>query len=234
VHVLIVRYGKKPKSNNSEILNGIIVLWSLQFQTAQPFYPTNDMKILHIIPFLLASAVAPSSAAVYLNDAVIGDAANILSSYGEPWISMGPVFHLKGSPNGFVIVELNRIGTTSDFQFIPRSIAGAYGLFQVTFGEELTYQNSGGSGWGITLNPGEHAYIGYWSQRVGKPPAPPEADDIYGWARVTNTAGNLVVISSASADTGIIVGTTQAIPEPRAALLTSFASLLIFLRRKGG
>ena len=198
------------------------------------------MKSLFIIPFLLASAVAPATAAVYLNDAVIGEAANIQGINWEPWISMGPVFHLTQSPNGFVVVEVNRIRITTNFEFIHQSVAGAYALFQVASGEELTYLNlaskPGLGGWGggniLTLNPGQHAYIGYWSQRNGKPVAPPAADDIYGWARVTNTAGNLVVSSSASADTGIIVGTTQAIPEPGAALLASLASLLLFRRRR--
>ncbi len=198
------------------------------------------MKTLIIIPFILASSVAPASAAVYLNDAVIDDAANIQRINSEPYISLGRVFHLTQSPNGFVVVEVNRIGFTMNFEFIHQSIAGAYALFQVTSGEELTYLNLaskpglGGMGGGnnLTLSPGQEAYIGYWSQRGGKPVAPPSTDDIYGWARVTNTAGNLVVISSTSADTGIIVGTSQAIPEPGAALLASFSSLLLFRRRR--
>ncbi len=198
------------------------------------------MKPLLIIPFLLASAVAPAFAAVYLNDAVIDDAANIQVLNAEPWISLGRVFHLTQSPNGFVVVEVNRIGMTMNFEFIHQSIAGAYALYQVTSGEELTYLNLAsktglggfGSGNNLSLNPGQEAYIGYWSQRGGKPVAPPAADDIYGWARVTNTAGNLVVFSSTAADTGIIVGTTQSIPEPAAALLTSFASLLLLRRRR--
>ena len=190
--------------------------------------------------WLLAGSALPSSAAVYLNDAVIDNAANIPGIAWEPWTSMGRVLHLTQSPNGFVVVEVNRIGSTANFEFIHQSIAGAYALCQVSSGEELTYLNVsskptlGGFGGGntLTLNPGQEAYIGYWSQRNGKPVAPPEANDIFGWARVTNTAGNLVLISSASADTGIIVGTTQAIPEPGPTLLASAASLLLFRRRR--
>lgn len=190
--------------------------------------------------WLLAGSALPVSAAVYLNDAVIDDAANIPGIAWEPWTSMGRVLHLTQSPNGFVVVEVNRIGATANFQFIYQSVAGAYALCQVSSGEQLTYLNVSskptlgdfGGGNTLTLNPGQEAYIGYWSQLNGKPVAPPEANDIYGWARVKNTAGNLVLLSSASADTGIIVGTTQAIPEPGSAVLASAASLLLFRRRR--
>jgi hypothetical protein len=193
-----------------------------------------------VICWLLVGSALPASAAVYLDDAVIDDTTNIPTLAFPPWTGMGRVLHLTQSPNGFVVVEVNRIGSTANFEFIYQSIAGAYGLCQVSSGEELTYLNlaskSGLGGWGggntLTLNPGQEAYIGYWSQRNGKPVAPPEANDIYGWARVTNTAGNLVLISSASADTGIIVGTTQAIPEPGPALLASAASLLLIRRSR--
>lgn len=194
-----------------------------------------------LIPFLVASAVVPATAAVYLNDVVIDDAANIpnLASYSG---DLGRVFHLTESPNGFVVVEVNRIGFTSNFEFIYRSIAGEYDLCQVASGEELTYQNVfskpglgsfvSTTGNKLTLTPGQETYIGYWAQRGGKPPAGPESNDIFGWARVRNNGGNLVVLSSASADTGIIVGTTQAIPEPGPAFLASAGSLFLFFRRR--
>jgi hypothetical protein len=188
------------------------------------------MKALLLIPLLLASAPAPATAAVYLNDASMIDSG-----------TFGSCLTLTQSPNGYVLVEVNRLTPTTDFEFIYRGIAAYYALFSLSSGEELTYLNAGlkpmlggfGAGNTLSLSPGQDAYIGYWSQRGGKPASPtPEPDDIFGWARVTNTAGTFVITSSASADTGIITGTTQAIPEPGSALLASAASFALLRRRR--
>ena len=69
-------------------------------------------------------------------------------------------------------------------------------LFSLSAGEELTYLNTGskptlggfGAGNTLSLSPGQEAYIGYWSQRGGKPASStPASDDIFGWATVTST-----------------------------------------------
>lgn len=193
--------------------------------------PWNDMKALLLVSFLIASAATPASAAIYLNDVVIDEAANIPYLAHEPWISLGRVFFLTQSPNGFVVVEVNRIGTTANFEFIHQSIAGGYGLCRASYGDEMTFLNFtpentlGGSSGGntLTLNSGQQAYIGYWAS----PELGSGLDYIFGWARVANAAGNLIVLSSASTHNGIIVGTTQAIPEPGPALLAATASLLL-------
>lgn len=198
------------------------------------------MKSFLFISSLVASTAVPVSAAVYLNDAVIDDSENIpvLARFG-----LGRVFHLTQSPNGYVVVTVNRIGLTQKFEFLHQSIAAYYSLCVVNAGDPLTYVNVtskptlGGPGGGntLTLNPGQEAYIGYWSQRGSTPPNPiPQPNSIIGWAKVTNTAGTLVLVSSVSADTGIIVGTAQAIPEPSSALIASAASLLLFRRRNRG
>ena len=198
------------------------------------------MKSFLLIPCLVASTAIPVSAAVYMNDAVIDDSENIpvLAGFG-----LGRVFYLTQSPNGHVVVTVNRIGSTQNFEFLHQSIAAYYSLCVVNAGDSLTYLNItskptlGGPGGGntLTLNPGQEAYIGYWSQRGSTPPNPtPQPNSIIGWAKVTNTAGTLVLVSSVSADTGIIVGTAQSIPEPSSALIASATSLLLLRRRNRG
>lgn len=198
------------------------------------------MKSLLLIPSLLICSLASASAAVYLNDVVIDEATNIPTLSSGGWASFGRVMHLTQSPNGFFVVEVNRLTPKLEFEFIHRSLAGDYALFQVNSGDELSYNklpllryggwSSSAGGNTLTLGAGQEAYIGYWSQRNGKPVAGPESNDIFGWAKVRVSAGQLVVTASASADTGIIVGTTQAIPEPNSMMLASVGTLL-FLRR---
>jgi hypothetical protein len=64
-----------------------------------------------------------------------------------------------------------------------------------------------------------------------------EARDVYGWARLRNDGGSLVLLDSAMAygGSGIYIGTTQQVPEPSSALLlvVGFAGLL-YRRRCGG
>ena len=202
------------------------------------------MKALLLIPYLLVCASSSASAAVYLNDAVIDKPANTSLGGNPPWDAYASVFMLTQSPNGFVVLEVERVGTTTtpyNFQFNGLSIAGYYGLFSVSAGEDLTFLNaaSKASGRLLALSIGQSAYIGYWSQRTGKPPsATMEANDIFGWAKVTVLApsgpnsARLSVLESVSADGGIVVGTVQQIPEIDSALLASAGFLLIFRRRR--
>lgn len=58
--------------------------------------------------------------------------------------------------------------------------------------------------------------------------------DRYGWARVTNAEGKLIVTASATADSGgIFVGTLDQIPEPASTslLATSLAALCLHRNR---
>ena len=201
------------------------------------------MKARHLLPLLLASALSSVSAAVYLNDAVIDKPANTFLGGDPPWSSYASVFLLTQSPNGFVVLEVQRMGTTTapyQFQFNNLAIAAYYGLFSVSAGEELTFLNAASkpAGYSLSLSIGQSAYIGYWSQRSGKPPSlTMESNDIFGWAKVTVVApsgpnpARLTVQESASADGGIVVGTIQQIPEPGYVLLVP-AGICALLRRR--
>ncbi|MES2661199.1 MAG: hypothetical protein V4689_21445 [Verrucomicrobiota bacterium] len=202
------------------------------------------MKALTLLPLLLACALSPASAAVYLNDAVIDKPENTFLGGDPPWNSYASVFLLTQSPNGFVVLDVLRVGTTTapyQFQFSGLSIAGYYGLFSVSAGEELTFLNAASkpAGYSLALSVGQSAYIGYWSQRTGKPASPTmEANDIFGWAKITvvppsgPNPARLTVQESASADGGIIVGTAQQIPEANTVLLAFVGTLALFRRRR--
>lgn len=203
------------------------------------------MKALLLIPIFLACAPLSASAAVYLNDAIIDKPENTLLGGSPPWDVYASVFMLTQSPNGFVVLGINRVGTTTapyEFQFTSLSIAGYYGLFSVSAGEDLTFLNAASKPGlqSLTISIGQSAYIGYWSQRTGKPSSPVmEADDIFGWAKVTvlgpsgpNNPARLSVLESVSADGGIVVGTAQQIPETGSALLASAGALLLSRRRR--
>lgn len=202
-------------------------VWQFPILPSPPSHPSIPVKALLLTPFLLACAPLSASAAVYINDAVIVD-----------WDPFGRCFNLTQSPNGFVLVEVNQLTPAYEFEFIGRSISAYYGLFSVTSGEELTYLNAsskltlGGSNT-LTIGNGQSAYIGYWSQRTGEPASPSmDPNDIFGWAKVSVSGGELVVTESASADGGIIVGTTQAIPETSSALLASVGVFALLRRRR--
>lgn len=187
---------------------------------------------------------APAPAAVYINDAIIENPNNIMLGSFPQLSSNDSVFTLTKSPNGYVVLEIERIGSSLNpysFQLNNLSIAGNYSMLSVSTGDELTFLNASSKpgGYLITLTNGQSAYIGYWSQRGGKPPSStPEADDIFGWAKITVTPslgpGNparLKVLESVSADGGIIVGTAQQIPEVDSAIIT-LAGAFLLLRRK--
>ncbi|MEO5916587.1 MAG: PEP-CTERM sorting domain-containing protein [Luteolibacter sp.] len=187
------------------------------------------MKPSHLLPVLCALMTPGTEAAVYINDAVILD-----------YPPFGQSFTLSQSPNGFVLVEINKLSNAFQFEFVYRGIAGFYGLFSVTSGEELSYLNAsskptlGGFGAGntLTIGSGQNAYIGYWSQRTGKLASPTmEANDIFGWAKVSVSGGELVVTESASSDGGIIVG-TQTVPEPSGPVLLGIGLTPFLLGRR--
>jgi hypothetical protein len=202
------------------------------------------MDTFALISFLFVCAPLTSCAAIYLNDAVIDKPENTFIGGNPPNDAYDSVFLLTQSPNGFVLLEVKRVGMTTapyEFQFNRLAIAGYYGLFSVSSGEELTFLNAATkpSGFSLAITSGQSAYIGYWSQRGGKPSSPTmEADDIFGWAKVTVVApsgpnsARLTVLESVSADGGIIVGTAIQIPETSSIILALMGSSLLLLRRR--
>lgn len=202
------------------------------------------MKTLSTLASLCICTVSSATAAtVYLNDAVIDEATNIPGLSSPPWSESGRVFTLTTSPNGFFVSQVTTVVPGTEFAFTHLSIAVWHGLFSVSAGEELTYLNAGskasigsfspGTGNTLTIGAGQSAYIGYWCQRSGEPAnSTKHDDDIFGWAKVTVSGGNLIVEESASARGGIIVGTTTVIPEPSSLLLLSTAALSLCYRRR--
>ena len=88
-------------------------------------------------------------------------------------------------------------------------------LLMLPIGTDFTAQivNSNSPTFSLTLRPFQSAYLAYWTQSW-YPRSTAEDWDTFGWAKVTNFGGSLVVSSSATADSGgIIVGTLQQIPE---------------------
>lgn len=162
-------------------------------------------------------------AAVIQNDALI-------VAQGTPpyFFPFERTFTVTSAP--FLVVEVTN-GTLGKFTFQYQGIAEAYCLFRVSAGTDFNASfvnsqtafvnnwNSPGTGV-LTLAPGQSEYLAYWDQGSGPPRLTAGDADLFGWAQVTNSGGNLVVTSSATADGGgIRVGTLQQIPEPGTVLL---------------
>jgi hypothetical protein len=186
---------------------------------------------------LLAALAIPSvKAAVIQNDALILDAG--ASPYNFPF---DHTFVVTSAP--FLVVEVI-YGIEDDFTFQYQGIAEAYALFRVGPGLDFNaaYVNSqpdfvnnwGSPGTGIlTLAPGQSEYLAYWDQGFGPPRLTAQDTDLFGWALVTNSGGELVITSNATANGGgIRIGTLQQIPEPCGVLLLSAAAALPCLRRR--
>ena len=132
--------------------------------------------------------------------------------------------------------------SASSFEFHPSSIAEEIGLFNVTlgtvFGPEFALANGPivsndgtdprTSTQVFTLN--QSKYFGYWDDGLNG--NSPDSSDHYGWVKITRTASGLEASSSATAiGGGIIVGTTNQIPEPSASLLLAFLLGVSLARR---
>ena len=90
-------------------------------------------------------------------------------------------------------------------------------LLMLPIGTDFTAQivNSNSPTFSLTLLPRQSTYIAYWTKYwTPYTTGAAEDGDTFGWAKVTNSEGSLVVSSSATADSvGIRVGTLQQIPE---------------------
>ena len=122
------------------------------------------------------------------------------------------------------------------------SIAEGIRLFQTPYGTELTpayavsttplFDNSSPANWQISIPLDTSVYLAYWDDRDTLDYTP-TANDGYGWVQLTHTASGLEGSASATAiGSGIIVGTTTAIPEPSTIALCIIGSLALFRRSK--
>ena len=171
-------------------------------------------------------------AAVIQNDAIIGS---------PPVFPFDRTFTVTSAP--FLVIEVTN-SALNTFTFRYQGIAEAYSLFRVSTGTVFNASyvdsqpafvnnwNSPGTGL-LTLTPGQSQYLAYWDQGFGPPTLTAGEADLYGWAQVTNSGGQLVVTASATADSGgIIVGTLDQIPEPGTNLLIAVGVASICIRQR--
>ena len=152
------------------------------------------------------------------------------------------VLGLSQSSFAAFVIYVDAISPSS-FEFKAASIAEEIGLYNVTlgtnFGPEFAFANNpivsnngvdpGISSQAFSLN--QSKYFGYWDDRPLNGNLP-DSDDNYGWVMITRTTSGLVASSGATAiGGGIVVGTTNQIPEPSASLLLAL-SLGVSLARR--
>jgi hypothetical protein len=179
-----------------------------------------------IFAHTLLCSLTTVHAAVIQNDAMILDAFDPAFFLHQPAFTVTSAAHL--------VVEVTS-GSGNNFTFQYAGIAWPYSLFRVSLGtsfdasfansQPVFVSNNNNPGTGVlNLRLGQSTYLAYLSQRQ---PGPAIESNLYGWAKLTNSQGKLIVESSATADRGgIIVGTLQQIPEPTA--VTLFAASLVF------
>lgn len=123
---------------------------------------------------------------------------------------------------------------SSSFEFKAVGIAEEYGFYDVPLGAAFgpafaAANNPIVSNNGIdpltslqlfSLN--QSKYFGYWDDRLNG--NFPDSSDNYGWVQITRTSSGLVAASGATAiGGGIVVGTTNQIPEPSSSLLLALS-----------
>ena len=194
---------------------------------------TKRIPFIFLMPISCAlSQIA--SAVVIENDAVIG-----------PLFGSGQYLTLsKSVPNqqGLFAIRIAPL-SSSQFVFSYAGIAEEYGLFSVVPGmnfdpafvllnDPIVSNNGidpGSSTQVFALN--QSKYFGYWDDRLNG--QTPDANDNYGWVRITRTASGLEASASATAiGGGIVVGTTTQIPEPASSVLISFGVFMLVVRRR--
>lgn len=172
--------------------------------------------------------VAARAATVVLDDAQI-----------QPMWDFPEVLTLTKSVDwGVFAVSIEQQG--SDFQFAYAGIAELYRLFEATegtlidssFAQQTTpIVGNDGIDPGVSLQSfalDESRYFAYWDDRNGGPL--PDAQDAYGWVKLTRTAGGLVASASATAIAGSIqVGSVTAVPEPGALAMWSVGVALVLV-----
>lgn len=194
------------------------------------------MKLLLLSAGLLTQSL---SAAVIVNDAAL-DSPAFGGDYG-----LRLTQSTSGPGQGLVFVSFDDVGAGT-FQFNTSlgnsySIAEEFRLFVAPAGTRFDPQyvsshtpfftNAAPAFWSLSIPLNSSLIIAYWDDRPPVP-APADANDNYGWVRLTNTASGLVAESSATAiGGGIIVGTTNQVPEPSSALLGGIGLVCVCLRR---
>lgn len=182
-------------------------------------------RLLNLIVPLSFALVFPLSGAVIQNDAIISTSP---AGAGSP---PGTFFYLTQTAppgNGMFLYEVAMSGQ-SVFTFSYWGIAELNSVFIATLGDIFDNgfvgsqpplaSNSDNPGSGsFTLLSGESLYLGYFDNRFFTD------DDLFGWARVTNVDGELVVDASATAvGGGIVVGTLTQVPEPATGAIFALA-----------
>lgn len=195
--------------------------------------PIQTMKIVLLAAVL--SFISTSGAAVIQNDAML-----ITSGTPPYFFPFGLTFTVNSAP--FLVIEVIK-SNPNTFTFQYQGIADAYSLFQITAGTnfDASFVNSHSAfvnnwnapGQGIlTLPPGQSVYLAYWDQGSGPPRLVAEDADLFGWARLTNASGKLIVSESATAmGGGIKSGTLEQIPEPTAPMILGVFGFLAASRR---
>ena len=125
-----------------------------------------------------------------------------------------------------------------------QGIAEEYAFFAVPYGTSFTPQyvgthdplvanNGVAAGWAMIELPSQSSqmYLAYWDDRTWEGDATQE--DGYGWLLLGRDSEGLYIDSSATAlGGGIVVGTTEQLPEPAALSLAALGGLALLRRRK--
>ena len=174
-------------------------------------------------------------AEILVGDAVLVPGGIISGDYGITLASSQYAFSVDFDFSGGDLYSFS----TSENSY---SIAEGLRLFQAPYGTELTptyaasttplFDNSSPADWQISIPLDTSVYLAYWDDRDTLDYTP-TANDGYGWIQLTHTASGLEGSASATAlGSGIIVGTTTAIPEPSTMTLCIIGCLALLRRSK--
>lgn len=174
----------------------------------------------------ILASLSTIHAAVIQNDAIIGYANGTGGLYYPT-----RTFTLI---SGFILVEVIN-SAPNEFKFEYQPISAYNKLLMLPIGTDFTAQivNSNSPTFSLTLLPRQSTYLAYWT-KYWRPYTTGAAEDgdTFGWAKVSNFGGSLVVSSSATADSGgIIVGTLQQIPEVGTISLLAAGAAFSFVQR---
>lgn len=193
---------------------------------------TMKYRIIHLVASL--SLIPYLGAAVVQNDATIADKTPV----GLPFPDGRYFFLTQTAPpgNGMFLYQVST-AIPNSFTFTYLGIAEANSLYLAVPGDQFDIvfvrtrpsfaNNSNNPGSGIlSLLPGETRYLAYWDDRFFA------ADDLFGWARLSNVGGEIRVEESATAvGGGIVVGTLTQIPEPSGFMMAATALAMAAMRR---
>lgn len=172
---------------------------------------------------MLAASVflITARAEVIENDVIIIDSPN--PQYGNQWLTMP--WSVQSDGLGLFVFPLSSYAY-GVYDIGVLGIAEAYGLYNVAAGDVVdasfvashapivSNYASNNLGGPLTFKNGETKMFAFWDAGFGPRP------ETYGWVNLTWTEYGLKVASSARAlDSGIIAGTTMAVPEPQTTAL---------------